>query len=110
MVSVDSSWRHRLGRQPVLERCYRGSVFAVGLLVVLAGCALWLLSVLVAIPAVFAGVWLWSKEFEWGRRLLRCLRQYAGRLLQRVRRRPARWTVITVAGVALGAASLRLVG
>lgn len=101
----DSGWRARLRSRAGLNRCYRCGVFLAGLAVVLAGCALWLLSVLAAVPAVLAGVWLWSKEFVWGRRLLAALKDYGNRLWKRVKRRPLRWAAITAAGFALGAAS-----
>ena len=100
-----SAWRERLRSRAGLNRCYRCGVFLAGLTVVLAGCALWLLSVLAAVPAVLAGVWLWSKEFEWGRRLLGRLKRYALRVWKRAKRRPIRWAVITAAGLTLGAAS-----
>ena len=105
----DSGWRERLRSRAGLNRCYRGGVFLAGLAVVLVGCALWLLSVLAAVPAVLAGVWLWSKEFEWRRRLLAVLKRYGFRLWKRVKRRPLRWAVITAAGLALGATSYLLV-
>lgn len=101
--------RERLRSRTGLNRCYRGCVFLAGLAVVLAGCALWLLSVLAAVPAVLAGVWLWSKDFEWGRRLLGRLKCYGLGIWQRAKRRPLRWTVITAAGFAFGATSYWLV-
>lgn len=107
---ADSGWRARLRNRAGLDRCYRCGVFVAGLVVVLAGCALWLLSVLAAVPAVLAGVWLWSREFEWGRRLLAGVKRYGARLWKRARRRPLRWSIMTAAGLALGAASFRFVG
>ncbi len=88
-----------------MNRCYRCGVFLAGLAVVLAGCAVWLLSVLAAVPAVLAGVLLWSKEFAWARRLLAALKHYGNRLWKRVKRRPLSWAVITAASLAPGAAS-----
>ncbi len=103
VVCANSGWRASLRRKPLFDRCYRCGVFVVGLLAVLLGGALWLLSVLLAAPAVLAGVWLWSREFHWARRLLGVLSRYGKRLSARVRRRPLRWALITAAGLAVGA-------
>ena len=50
---------------------FRAGVSLVGLLLILAGAAMCLLSALLAIPPVFLGVWVWSREFHWGHELSR---------------------------------------
>lgn len=98
-------WREALRRLAGLDHCFRGCVFTVGLLVVLGGAALWMFSILLTAPLVFAGLWVWSWEFLWAGRLLHRFRLWLTRLGERARRRPLRWTALTTVGVASGAAA-----
>ena len=81
---------------------FRAFVFVVGLLAVLGGAALWLFSTLLTTPLILAGLWIWSWEFVWARRLLHRFRIWLTRLLRQVRRRPKRWTVVTALGILSG--------
>jgi hypothetical protein len=83
---------------------YRAGTFVVGLLLVLVGLAMWLFSVLLTVPPIFAGLWVWSREFDWGHRLFHAFLRRARSLWSRVKQRPARWALMTVTGVAAGAA------
>ena len=98
------AWRESLARMPGLDHCFRACVFVVGLLAVLGGAALWLFSTLLTTPLILAGLWIWSWEFVWARRLLHKFRIWLSRLWRQVRRRPKRWTVVTALGILSGAA------
>ena len=98
------AWRERLRRRPGWQRCYRAGVFAAGLVLVVLAATLWALSVLLMLPLVLAGLWVWSTEFGWGRRLFEAVRKRARRLRARVTARPARWVLITLGGLAAGVA------
>ena len=98
------AWRESLARMPGLDHCFRACVFVVGLLAVLGGAALWLFSTLLTTPLILAGLWIWSWEFVWARRLLHRFRIWLSRLWRQVRRRPKRWTVVTALGILSGAA------
>ena len=81
------------------HRLLRVGVFVVGLLLILVGVVMWLVSALLAVPPVFVGLWLWSREFHWGHRLFKAFLGRARSLSSRVKARPMRWAVVTVAGV-----------
>ena len=91
----ENSGRHRL---------FRAGVFVVGLLLILVGAAMWLLSLLLAVPPVFVGLWVWSREFQWAHRLFRAFLRRAGSLWSRVKSRPVRWAAITLGGVSVACA------
>ena len=89
----------------------RIGVFAVGFVLNLLGAAAWLLSVLLMAPLMLAGLWVWSREFEWAERLLGRFRHWAGALWRRVRAHPVRWGLTTVLSlVATGVAYWWLMG
>lgn len=77
----------------------------MGLVVVLGGAALWMFSMLLTAPLVFAGLWVWSWEFLWAGRLLHRFRMWLGRFRQRVRQQPLQWAVLTTLGILGGAAA-----
>jgi len=87
------------------HRVLRVGVFCFGLILILLGGALWLVSMLFAAPLMFAGLWVWSREFHWGHRLFTGFLKRLRALWSRVRARPVRWTVITVCGIASAAAA-----
>jgi len=66
----------------------RAGVFTVGLALNLLGVAAWLLSVLLTAPLLLAGLWVWSREFEWAKRLLTRCHRWAGSLWRRVKAHP----------------------
>ncbi len=103
-------WRERLRRFPVRNRCYRGLVFIGGLVLVVVGGVLWMFSVVLMLPVALAGLWLWSTEFLWGRRLFRAFVGWGRRLWKRIKARPRRWTMITLASIATGALAYWLIG
>ena len=98
-------WRESLGRHRAANHCFRAVVFGVGLIVVLGGAALWLFSTLLTAPVILAGLWIWSWEFVWARRLLHRFKLWCGRFWERVKRRPTKWVIITALGVLSGVAA-----
>ncbi len=103
-------WRAWLRRKPAVGPCFRFGVFLAGLVLVLAGAALWLFSALLTLPPVLAGLWIWSKEFHWGHRLFHAFLHRARRVWASVRVRPLRWSVLTAVGVASGAGGSWAIG
>ena len=63
-------------------------MFFLGLVVVLGGAVPWVFSTLLTAPVILAGLWIWSWEFVWGRRLLHRFMGWLGRFWERVRDGP----------------------
>lgn len=80
------------------HRAFRVGVFVVGLVLTLGGAAMWLVSSLLAALPVLLGLWVWSREFHWGHRLYGASLRQGRAMWSRVRLRPVRWALITVAG------------
>ena len=97
-------WRRWVRRRPGLNQCVRAAVFVLGLLVILGGAALWLFSMLLTVPLLFLGLWIWSWEFVWAQDLLHRFRKWLHRFIEKVKQRPRRWSFVTALGVASGAA------
>ncbi len=92
-VPAAAGLRERARRTAGFSHCLQLAVFVAGLALVLVGAALSMLSVLLALPAVLAGLWVWSTEFAWGRRLLGRAVEHAHRLRADVSARPATWAL-----------------
>lgn len=99
------AWRQRLHLVPGASRCFRVGVFVVGALLVLAGAALWMLSLLLCLPVLLAGLWTWSREFHWGARLHHGVLDRARHAWASARARPRRWAAATTAGLVAGASA-----
>ena len=74
-------------------------VFVVGFLFVAGGLALAVLPGPLTIPPVLIGVYVWSLEFPWARRLRIRANKSAREAWDNARRHPARATAITVGGL-----------
>ena len=61
-------------------------------------------STLLTAPVILAGLWIWSWEFVWAKRLMHKFGQWADSLWRRVKRRPKRWTFVTALGILSGVA------
>jgi hypothetical protein len=81
------------------HRLFRVGVFLVGVVLVVGGATMWLVSSVLSLPAVFLGLWVWSREFHWGHRLFRAFLRRAESMWSRMRVHPVRWTILTVGGV-----------
>ena len=98
------AWRQRLHRVPGVSPCFRGVVFVVGALLVLVGAVLWMVSLLLCLPFLMAGLWTWSREFHWGSRMYHAVLDRARHAWASARARPRRWAAASTAGLAAGAA------
>jgi hypothetical protein len=75
-------------------------LFVAGLLLIITGLVLIVLPGPLTIPPILLGVWLWSLEFEFARRLLRPLREKGAVAWAQARAKPVHTTVVTVLGLA----------
>ena len=104
------SWRDRIRQKPGLAMVYRVGVFLVGLLFVALGLALTVLPGPLTIPPVLAGLWVWSTEFKWARRLFAGFRRKARDAWRHARQHPVSSLAVTVGGLALAAGVFWAVG
>ena len=104
------SWRDRLRQNTPLYLAYRVGVFVVGLLFVLLGVALTALPGPLTIPPVLLGLWVWSTEFDWARRLFATFRRKAVATWKHAKQHPVSSTVVTVGGLVLAAVAFWAVG
>lgn len=85
-------------------------VFVVGLLFVLGGLALAVLPGPLTIPPVLAGVYVWSLEFTWARRLRVRVSRSAREAWAQAKQHPVRAALITGAGLVAAAVVVWAVG
>ena len=104
------SWRDRIRQRPGLGIAYRVGVFVVGLLFVLLGLALTVLPGPLTIPPVLIGLWVWSTEFDWARRLFAAFRRKAVATWRHARQHPVSSLAVTVGGLAAAAVVFWAVG
>ena len=98
---LGQSARQAPGRDGVTRNAFaRIGIFVIGFVLVVLGAAAWLLSVLLTVPFMFAGLWVWSREFHWAHRLFGRFLGWGRSLWQRLRAHPVRWGVSTA--VSLG--------
>jgi drug/metabolite transporter (DMT)-like permease len=81
----------------------RVALFVAGLLLIILGLVLIVLPGPLTIPPILLGVWLWSLEFEFARRLMKPISARGAVAWQQAREKPVRTTVVTVLGL-IGAA------
>jgi uncharacterized membrane protein YbaN (DUF454 family) len=77
----------------------RVALFVAGLLLILTGLVLIVLPGPLTIPPILLGVWLWSLEFEFARRLMKPVSERGAQAWQQAREKPVRTTVVTVLGL-----------
>jgi len=99
------SWRERIRSKPGLATAYRTAVFLAGLLFVLLGLALTVLPGPLTIPPVLFGLWIWSTEFSFARRLFESFRRKADDAWQHAKAHPASSAAITIGGIAAAIAA-----
>ena len=81
----------------------RAIVFVVGLLLIILGLVLIVLPGPLTIPPILLGVWVWSREFEFARRLMHPVRRKGAIVWAEAKQKPIHTTVVTVLGL-VGAA------
>ncbi len=104
------SWRDRIRQKPGLATVYRVGVFVVGLLFVLLGLALTVLPGPLTIPPVLVGLWVWSTEFDWARRLFASFRRKAVAAWRHAKQHPVSSAAVTIGGLAAAALVFWAVG
>ena len=103
-------WRARVRSKPGLAQLYRVGVFVVGLLFVALGVALAVLPGPLTIPPVLIGLWIWSTEFAWARRLFVSFQRKARAAWEHAKEHPVSSTLITVGGLVAAGAAFWAVG
>jgi len=104
------SWRDRVRSKPGLGQLWRVGVFVVGLLFVAMGVSLAVLPGPLTIPPVLVGLWIWSTEFGWAKRLFESFRRKARAAWAHTKQHPVGSAVITVGGFAVVGAVVWAIG
>ena len=99
-MASPASWRERMKSTRGSAQVWRAGVFVVGLLFVLLGLALTVLPGPLTIPPVLVGLWVWSTEFEWARRIFVGFQRKAREAWEHAREHPVSSAAITVGGLA----------
>lgn len=95
-----TGWRARVRTKPGLGHAYRVGVFVVGLLFIALGFALAVLPGPLTIPPVLLGLYIWSTEFRFAKRLFDSFKEKAHEAWDHAKRRPISSGLITVGGLA----------
>ena len=103
-------FRDRIRSKPGLAQVWRVGVFLAGLLFVALGIALAVLPGPLTIPPVLVGLWIWSTEFDWAKRLFTSFQQKAKDAWAHAKQHPVSSAIITVGGLALAGAVFWAVG
>jgi hypothetical protein len=107
---VPGSFRERVHSKPGRALAWRVGVFVVGLLFVLLGLALTVLPGPLTIPPVLVGLWVWSTEFEWARRVFATFARKGRDAWKHARQHPLSSAAVTVGGLAAAGAVFWAVG
>lgn len=97
-------WRDRVRSKPGLGQLYRVGVFLAGLLCIAFGFVLAIFPGPLTIPPVLLGLWIWSTEFRWARRLFVAFQRKATDAWAHAKQHPVSSAVITVGGLAAAGA------
>jgi hypothetical protein len=95
---------------PGLSTVWKVGVFVVGLLFVLLGGALAVLPGPLTIPPVLIGLWIWSTEFAWAKRLFQSFQRKARQAWAHAKVHPVSSSLITIGGLAAAGAAFWAVG
>jgi uncharacterized membrane protein YbaN (DUF454 family) len=93
------SLRERIRSKPGIGQAYRVLVFVAGLLCIAVGVALAVLPGPLTIPPVLLGLWIWSSEFRFAKRLFESFATKARNTWAHTRRHPRSSIAITVGGL-----------
>jgi hypothetical protein len=94
------SFREKVHSKPGIALGWRIGVFVGGLLFVLLGLALTVLPGPLTIPPVLLGLWVWSTEFNWARRIFATFARKAREAWKHARQHPVSSAAVTVGGIA----------
>ncbi len=104
------SFRERVHRRPEVALAWRISVFAAGLLCVALGVALAVLPGPLTIPPVLLGLWVWSTEFDWARRIFTSFSRKAREAWAHARAHPVSSVAVTGGGLVAAGVAFWAVG
>jgi hypothetical protein len=107
---VPGSFRERVHGKPGIALAWRIGVFVAGLLFVLLGLALTVLPGPLTIPPVLLGLWVWSTEFDWARRVFATFARKGRDAWKHARQHPVSSVAVTVGGLAAAALVFWAVG
>ncbi|MET0764190.1 MAG: PGPGW domain-containing protein [Blastococcus sp.] len=94
------SFRDRVHSKPGLVHVWRVGVFVAGLLFVLLGLALTVLPGPLTIPPILVGLWVWSTEFEWARRVFATFARKGRGAWRHAKQHPVSSAAVTIGGLA----------
>jgi hypothetical protein len=103
-------WRAKIRAKPGIGQLYRVAVFVVGLLFVLAGVALAALPGPLTIPPVLLGLYIWSTEFRWARKLFVSFQRKGKQAWAHAKAHPVSSAAITIGGLIAAGAAFWAVG
>ena len=106
----DTGWRARLRRTPGGALALKIGVLVVGSLFILLGLAAAVLPGPLTIPPVLLGLWIWSTEFEWARRLFVSFQRKARAAWEHAKQHPVSSALITVGGLVAAGVAFWAVG
>lgn len=98
--------RHRLRSNPATRQPYRIGVFVLGLICIAAGVALAVLPGPLTIPPVLLGLWIWSWEFAFARKLFESFKKKADEAWAHAKRKPISSALITVGGLVMAGVAM----
>ena len=104
------SLRHRIRSKRGLAQAWRVGVFVCGLLFVALGIGLSVLPGPLTIPPVLVGLWIWSTEFAWARRLFESFHHKAKQTWAHSRRHPVSSSIVTIGGLVMAGVVFWAVG
>ncbi len=103
-------WRAKVRSNPPVYLAYRVAVFVVGLLFMAVGVALAALPGPLTIPPVLLGLYIWSTEFRFAKRLFESFKRKADAAWKHAKEHPVSSTLITVGGLVAAGAAFWAVG
>ncbi len=104
------SWRARIRDKPGLGLLYRVGVFVAGLLCIAVGFALAVLPGPLTIPPILLGLWIWSTEFRFARKLFQAFQRKARDAWAHAKEHPVSSAAITIGGLIAAGAAFWAVG
>ena len=104
------SLRTRIKSKPGLREAYRVGVFVAGLLCIAVGFALAVLPGPLTIPPILLGLWIWSTEFRFARKLFQAFQRKARDAWAHAKEHPVSSAAITIGGLIAAGVAFWAVG
>ena len=104
------SFRAKMHANPGTTLVWRVVVFLAGLICVAIGIALTVLPGPLTIPPIVLGLWIWSSEFAWARRIFQTASRKAKETWAHAKQHPVSSALITIGGLAAAGVVVWAVG